>query len=82
MKMILNISPFKSAYTAFVSALAGTTAEQIEQSLDIVKTNTAFQHTAWTIAIIAGIISTINGIIMLRGRYKDWKNKKHEKTTR
>ena len=80
--MILNINPFKSAITAIGSAIAGTTAEQIEQNFYLVKTNIAFQHAAWTIAIIAGIISTVNGVIMLRGRYKDWKNKKDEKTSR
>ena len=75
MKMILNISPFKSAFTAISSAIAGTTAEQIEQNSDLININTAFQHAAWTIAIIAGLISTINGIIMLRERYKKWKLK-------
>ena len=82
MKMILNISPFKAAFTAISSALAGTTAEQIEQHSDIINVNIAFQHAAWTIAIIAGLISTVNGVIMLRERYKKWKQKKDEKTSR
>ena len=75
MKMIFNISPFKAAFTAISSAIAGTTAEQIEQNYDLVNVNVAFQHAAWTIAIIAGLISTVNGIIMLRERYKKWKHK-------
>jgi len=80
--MILNINPFKSAIAAIGSAIAGTTAEQIEQNIYLVKTNVAFQHTAWTIAIIAGLISMINGIIMLRTNFKKSKNQKHEKLSR
>ena len=78
MRMILNISPFKSAITAIGSAIAGTTAEQIDQVQNITAANTAFQHAAWTIAIVAGLVSVVNGIIVICDKYRKWKAKRHE----
>ena len=80
MKMILNISPFKSAITAIGSAIAGTTAEQIDHVQNLTAANTAFQHAAWTIAIFAGLVSVVNGIIMICEKYRKWQNKRHEKS--
>jgi hypothetical protein len=41
--------------------------------------NTAFQHAAWTIAILAGVVSIINGIISICNKIREARKKpKHE----
>ena len=68
--MIFEIDPAKSAVASIVSALTGTAMANIT----LVDTNTAFQHAAWTVAIIAGIVSIVNGIIKIVEYFK--RNKK------
>ena len=63
--MILNIDPMKSAVTSVVSAFAGTTFGYINllfANITLTAANTAFQHLAWTTAILAGIVSIVNGV--------------------
>lgn len=74
LKMILNIDPIKSAGTALLSAAAGTLSKYcfFTPAFILDHVNTAFQHAAWTIAIIAGIVSIANGV-------KNWKIFKRRK---
>jgi uncharacterized membrane protein YjfL (UPF0719 family) len=63
--MIANIDPLKSAVTSVVSAFAGTTLGYINlvfANISLSSANTAFQHLAWTTAILAGMVSVINGV--------------------
>lgn len=63
--MIFNIDPMKSAVTSVVSAFAGTTFGYINlifANITLTAANTAFQHLAWTTAILAGIVSIVNGV--------------------
>lgn len=71
MKMILEIDPAKSAIASIVSAMTGTVMAEVT----LTATNTAFQHAAWTVAIIAGLVSIINGIIKIC----DWVKKRIDK---
>lgn len=74
LKMIANIDPAKSAIASILSAVAGTWYNYWSfylAAFTLDKVNTAFQHLAWTIAILAGIVSIINGI-------SHWKKKKNE----
>ena len=71
--MIFKIDEIKSAVISICAAATGTTNELItpiisDPNLD--KANTAFQHAAWTVAIIAGVISIILNIKKLSGRNK------------
>jgi len=61
MKMLLNIDPIKSFLTSITSAMTGS----ILSVFTITEANTAFQHAAWTVAIVAGIVSIINGLITI-----------------
>ncbi len=70
--MILEIDPAKSAIASIFSALTGTVMAEIT----VTAANTAFQHAAWTVAIIAGIVSIINGIIKIIQYCKDCKDKR------
>jgi hypothetical protein len=68
-----NIEPTKAAITSIVSAGAGTWYNYKFFALFTLSTaNTAFQHAAWTIAILAGIVSIINGV-------RQWHFKKKRK---
>ena len=69
MKMIANIDPFKSLCTSLVSLAAGSSSAYAHIhlfNLSLTTANTAFQHAAWTVAILAGIVSVINGIRKMR----------------
>lgn len=63
---INNIDPIKSAFTSLISVSVGTISNLIPTvfvgyfSLETV--NMLFQHAAWTVAIIAGFVSIINGV--------------------
>ena len=70
-KMILDIDPAKSAIASIVSAITGT----MMADLTLINANTAFQHAAWTVAILAGIVSIINGVIKIC----DWWRNRHKK---
>lgn len=68
LKMIFQIDPIKSAGTALISAAAGSFSNYITVPAYFIieNVNTAFQHAAWTVAILAGIVSIVNGV-------KNWK---------
>lgn len=70
-KMILEIDPAKSAIASIFSALTGTVMAEVT----LTATNTAFQHAAWTVAIIAGLVSIINGVIKIIQYCKSKNNK-------
>ena len=72
--MIENIDPAKSAVAALLSAGAGTWYNYCNSYLLVFSldhANTAFQHAAWTVAILAGLVSIINGV-------KTWVKKKND----
>lgn len=59
-KLLSEIDPSKASMTSIISALTGQiTAIMNPTALEMV--NTGFQHLAWIIAIIAGLVSIING---------------------
>jgi hypothetical protein len=65
MKMIANIDPLKSLCTSLVSLAAGSTSAYAQIHLfhlSLSTVNTGFQHAAWTVAILAGIVAVINGV--------------------
>lgn len=65
-----DIEPHKAALTSLLSAGAGTWYNYNVFAVFTLSTaNTAFQHAAWTIAILAGIVSIINGV-------RQWKTKR------
>lgn len=69
--MIANIDPAKSALASILSAVAGTWYNYCTvyfSTITLAGANTAFQHAAWTVAILAGIVSVINGV-------RQWKRK-------
>jgi len=73
-KMIANIEDYKAAIMALASASVGTMYNFYPDYLlnfSLAQANTAFQHLAWTVAILAGIVSIINGV-------RQWKFKKHK----
>jgi len=74
--MIANIDPVKSAITSLLSVIAGSSYNYCNITLahlTLSTANTAFQHLAWTVAILAGIVSVINGI-------RQWKTKQKNKS--
>jgi hypothetical protein len=71
-KMILNIDPIKSGIASIASAMTGT----VINAVTLTSANTALQHAAWTVAIIAGIVAIINGIIKICEKIKELKQKK------
>ena len=75
LKMIANIDPKRSAIASILSALIGTWYNFLHShiaSFTLIQANTAFQHLAWTVAIIAGLVSIINGV-------RSWKLKNPKK---
>lgn len=73
LKMILEIDPAKSAIASIVSAFTGTIVADV--TLDT--TNIAFQHAAWSVAIVAGLVSIVNGFIKILYWLKKY-NKKED----
>lgn len=65
----------KTAATAIVSAAVGQVS--FESRLNVA--NTALQHSAWVVAILAGILTIINLFFPLRTFYENYKAKKEEK---
>lgn len=60
LKFLTEIDPSRASFTSISAAFTGQLAAFINPSnLDIV--NTGFQHLAWIIAIIAGLVSIVNG---------------------
>ena len=67
--MIANIDPLKSLCASLVSLAAGSTSAYAQIhlfNLSLSTVNTGFQHLAWTVAILAGIVAIINGIRKMR----------------
>jgi len=74
--MIANIDPLKSFFTSIVSVTAGSSYNYCSitlTNLTLSSANTAFQHLAWTVAILAGIVSIVNGIVKLKQMNKKTK---------
>jgi len=71
MKMILDIDPAKSFVASISSAITGS----VLNIVTLTEANTAFQHAAWTVAILAGIVSIINGVIAIINKVKEYKKK-------
>lgn len=69
--MILEIDPAKSAIASIFSALTGT----VMADVTLTAANTAFQHAAWAVAIVAGLVSIINGVIKIIQYFKSRNNK-------
>ena len=69
-------STTKTAVTSISSAIVGSVNLSHINNINI-----AFQHTAYTIAIISGIIASVNGIDNFIRKHKNRKfiNNKHEK---
>ena len=69
-------STTKTAVTSVSSAIVGSVNLSHINNINI-----AFQHTAYTIAIISGIIASVNGIDNFIRKHKNRKSKnnKHEK---
>jgi len=63
--MIDSIDPLKSALTSIGSAAIGTFSKYCAiipfGFISLETVNIFFQHLAWTVAILAGIVSIING---------------------
>lgn len=79
--MILNIDPVKSFIASIASAIAGTSYEYIAQiTANVVEnpTNRVFQLIAWSVAILAGLISGFNGFLTAREKISKWKNRKKD----
>ncbi len=65
----------KTALTAVTSAAIGQAAA--ESKIDVA--NIALQHTAWFIAILAGILSIVNYFYPLRSWYEEKKARRIQK---
>lgn len=60
LNLIQNIKPAQASLASISAAFTGELASMLNlSSLEAV--NTAFQHCAWVIAILAGIVSIVNG---------------------
>lgn len=66
-------SSSRTAATSITGAVIGQITIDVSH-LD--KINTAFQHAAWSVAILAGIMTIINLFFPLRSFYENRKNKR------
>jgi len=66
-----------SAKTAATS-IAGVFVGQASVSGSLSAANTALQHAAWSVAILAGLLTIANLFFPLRAFYEEYKTKKHE----
>jgi len=66
-----------SGKTAFTS-VAGVFVGQASLSSGLSGANTALQHAAWTVAILAGLLTIANLFFPLRTFYEDYKTKRKE----
>lgn len=67
-----------SAKTAATS-VAGVFVGQASISGSLSSANVALQHAAWTVAILAGLLTIANLFFPLRTFYEVYKSKKHER---
>ena len=65
----------KTAATSVVGVFVG----QASVSGSLSAANVALQHAAWTVAIIAGVLTIANLFFPLRSFYEQYKTQKHEK---
>jgi len=69
---------WKSAITALIAAAFGSTANASDHIIMIITqsdwVNTALERGAWTVAILAGCVSIVNGV----KKWSIFKNKRHE----
>jgi hypothetical protein len=56
-----NIASGKAAIVSITSAAVGQVYAWFPM-ININEANTLFQHLAWTVAILAGIVSIVNGV--------------------
>jgi len=70
-----------SAKTATTS-IAGAFVGQASAAVPLSMANTALQHAAWTVAILAGLLTIANLFFPLRTFYENYKVRKHEKYLR
>jgi len=77
MTTILNYitNTIKLSITSLTSAAVGTGYVIIEDS-QLSAVNTAFQHAAWSVAILAGLMTMINLFFPLRRFYDEHKKEK------
>ena len=66
-----------SAKTASTS-IAGAIVGQASAAGTLTIANTALQHAAWTVAILAGVLTIANLFFPLRTFYEEYKQRKHE----
>lgn len=69
-----TINPFKAAGASIGGAFAGQFATKLS-SVMLFQPTIFFQHLAWTVAAIAGIISAVNGVM----KAIDWIENRKEK---
>jgi hypothetical protein len=62
-----------------LTSITGAAVGQISLTANVDFINTAFQHAAWSVAIIAGIMTVINLFFPLRSFYDSYKSRKDEK---
>jgi len=93
--MIANIDPMKSAITSILSAVIGSWYNYLNYTIlnfSLSSANTAFQHLAWTVAImilnftlssantafqhLAWTVAIIAGIVSIVNGMRTWKCKK------
>ncbi|MFZ4706301.1 MAG: hypothetical protein ACOYMF_09880 [Bacteroidales bacterium] len=67
---------FKTSLTSATGILIG----QVTIATELSVANTALQHTAWTVAIVAGILTIANLFFPLRSFYEKRKLSHHEKS--
>lgn len=74
-RMILAVLNFVTdTPKTLTTSLAGVAVGQVANDID--RVNTAFQHAAWTVAILAGILTMINLFFPLRSFYEAKKARK------
>lgn len=79
--MIDKIDDIRAAAVSMIAAITGTTTEIVKPiitDMSLNAANTAFQHLAWTIAIIAGITSICINMRKLLGKGKKGKQPDEE----
>ena len=61
-----------------VTSIAGVFVGQASVQGSLSAANTALQHAAWTVAILAGVLTVVNLFFPLRTFYEAYKTKRHE----
>jgi len=67
-----------SGRTALTSVAGAITGQIAAENASLNSVNTAFQHAAWTVAILAGLMTVINLFFPLRSFYLRYKRKHNE----